>query len=169
MNFTFNFLFLVIMSASDIVQKVKKRYTETHENSVMLINPNIKWNVLTSSTKHKEVMEQMKKIFTEEKYNNNYLTIISVNCNEKTESVSLGIDFYFYKDNKNIIGKSFGKSIVISDKELVKLGDLTHQIISDVVVKMFEKGKNLLTVLNLIHMKIYGSKDSSSVSLLIKL
>ena len=124
-----------------IVQKIKKRYYETHENSVILINPDVKWNILKSSTKSKEVIDYMKQLFSDEKYNNSYLTIVSVNCNEKSASVSLGIDFYFYKDSKNVLGKSFGKSIVFSSEKLIEMGDITHQTISEVVEKMFKKGK----------------------------
>lgn len=126
-----------------VVQKIKKRYYETHENAVILIKPDVKWSILKSSTKSKEVVDYMKKLFSDEKYNNSYLTIVSVNCNEKSASVSLGIDFYFYKDSKNVIGKSFGKSIVFSSEKLSEIGDITHQTISEVVEKMFKKGKKV--------------------------
>ena len=46
----------------EIIQKIKKRYYETHENSVMIINPHVKWHVISSSNNPKEMRKEMLKM-----------------------------------------------------------------------------------------------------------
>ena len=46
-----------------IIKKVEKRYTETYKNSIILVHPNVKWNILFSSNKLQDVQDEMKKLF----------------------------------------------------------------------------------------------------------
>lgn len=125
-----------------ILQKIKKRYTETHENSVMLVNPQIKWNIIKSSNKLKDVQDHMKQLLTEnDKYNNIFLTLITITFNEKLESINLSVNFHSYKDGKPNLGKQFGKTITFNPETLIELGDITHKTIEEIVIKMLSKGK----------------------------
>lgn len=127
------------MSAAPIVQKILKRYRETHENSCMIVNPDTKWNIIKSSNDGKEIKAYMQSLLKEGKYDG--LCLIYVGGNEKKEEINVSVDFHYYKDNKFNAGKSFGRSIIFSKETLITLNDVTHETIYQVVQKMKEKGK----------------------------
>lgn len=128
-----------------IIRKVHRRYYERYKNSVILINPTKKWKIIQSSNKMIKMKLYTKKLFTEKVYDDCYLTIIHVICNETKREISINVSFQYYKNGKKVMSKFFGKSILLNMNDILKLGNITHATLNDIVHKMLKKGKNAFT------------------------